>query len=165
MLTRSKSAKEAKVGKTAEKLSTKEAKVGKTAEKTSAKEAKVAKMSSNIIMNIETFDDPSRWMGYKIIMSDKKKNITCKIENSQYCCENWGIHTISNLNEFIGAEYYSIDVVEKGKTDENENMMILDVIITTNRGNITLCFYNEHNGYYPHDVFIQSEDDTQRFKL
>ena len=153
MLTRSKSAKEAKEGK--------------TAEKTSANEANVAKMSSNIIMNIETFDDPSRWMGYKIIMSDKKKNITCKIENSQYCCENWGIHTISNLNEFIGAEYYSIDVVPPGNTrnTDNDNMKILDVIITTNRGNITLCFYNERNGYYPHDVFIQSEDDTQRFKL
>jgi hypothetical protein len=83
MLTRSKSAKEAKVGK--------------TAEKTSANEANVAEMPSNIITNIETFDDPSRWMGYRIIMSDEEENITCKIENNLYCCENWGIHTISNL--------------------------------------------------------------------
>mgnify|MGYP000117582950 CR=1 FL=1 len=32
-------------------------------------------MPLNIITNIETFDDPSYWMGYRIIMSDELGNL------------------------------------------------------------------------------------------
>jgi hypothetical protein len=39
------------------------------------------KMSLPTIQYIGTFDDANYWMGHKIIMSDSKKNITCKIEN------------------------------------------------------------------------------------
>ena len=121
-------------------------------------------MPLNIITNIETFNDPSYWMGYRIIMSDATKNITGKIENTRNCCEKWGIHTKSNLNEFIGAEYYSIHICEQ-KRKKYEEMRMVDITVTTNRGNITLHLYNEHNGYYLHDVFIQSENGIQIIKL
>ncbi len=121
-------------------------------------------MSLPIIINIETFDYPEYWMGYRIIMSDTRKNITCKIENARNCCEKWGIHTKSNLNEFIGAEYYSINICKKNRKNYEE-MCMVDIIVTTNRGTITLQLYNEHNGYYSHDVFIQSEKGIKNIKL
>ena len=37
-------------------------------------------------------------------------------------------------------------------------MNILNIKISTSKGDIIIDFYNEHNGYYPHDVFIQTED-------
>ena len=112
--------------------------------------------TSPIIKNIEAFDDKLHWIGYKIIMSDSTKDITCKIENAHKCCEKWGVYTKSNLDEFIGAEYRSIDV-SKIKKEEYEEMRMVDITITTNRGSITLYLYNEHNGYYSHEVFIESE--------
>ena len=117
-----------------------------------------------MIKNIESFDDPEHWMGYRIIMSDNTKNITCKIQNAQNCCEKWGIHTKSNLNEFIGSEYYSIDINEKTR-NKYEDMRMVNITVSTNRGNITLHLYNEHNGYYFHDVFIQSEKGIQNIKI
>jgi hypothetical protein len=120
-------------------------------------------MSLNIIQHIETFDDTGYWMGYKIIMSDPNKNITFKIENSGYCCEKWGIHTENKLDKFIGAKYYSIKIGNI-KID-GDDMSIIDITINTNRGNIVLQLYNQHNGYYAHDVFIQSEKGITNIRL
>lgn len=121
-------------------------------------------MSIPTIKSIETFDDPGHWMGYQIIMSDTTKNITCKIENEHICCEKWGIHTKSTLNGFIGAEYYSIDIspIQEEKYDEMRSVIIT---IATNRGNIALYLYNEHNGYYSHGVFIESEHGIQNMNI
>jgi hypothetical protein len=116
-----------------------------------------------IIENIETFDDPEHWMGYNITMSDTTKNITCKIENAHICCEKWGIHTETKLNDFIGAEYYSI--VTKIKKKNDDELVTLVVTISTNRGNIILHLYNDHNGYYSHDVFIECEKGIKLIKI
>jgi hypothetical protein len=126
---------------------------------------KPVKMSSlPIIENIEKFDDPYYWLGYKIIISDYTKNITCKIENSRNCCEKWGVYTKSNLNTFIGAEYYSIDISEI-KSQKYEDMKMVDITISTNRGNIIIHLYNEHNRYYSHDVFIESDKGIKNIKV
>jgi hypothetical protein len=37
--------------------------------------------------------------------------------------------------------------------------------IGIDKGNIIIDFYNEHNGYYPHDVFIQTEDYMEYIPL
>lgn len=120
--------------------------------------------TKTIIKSIETFDDPNNWMGYEIKMSDSKKNITCKIENYSKCCEVWGVSTKSDVNKFIGAEYNSIDVSEI-KSNDCDEMIIIDITITTNKGNIILQFYNEHNGFYSHDLYIQSETGINIIRL
>jgi len=120
-------------------------------------------LALTIIQSIETFEDPGHWMGYKIIMSDSDKNIAFKIENASNCCEKWGMYTKNNLNEFIGAEYYSV-AIGKPKIADDE-MSIIKIKINTNKGNITLQLYNQHNGYYPHDVFIQSEKGISNIRL
>lgn len=45
---------------------------------------------STTITHVETFDQPERWKGYKITISDETKNIVAKIENASICCEVWG---------------------------------------------------------------------------
>lgn len=124
----------------------------------------LVKMSSTIIESIESFDDPAHWIGYTFTMSDTTQNISCKIENTRNCCEKWGVYTKSNLNDFIGAEYYSMDI-SKVKRDKYDEMRIIMVTITTNRGKITIQLYNEHNGYYEHDVFIQSSNGISTIRL
>jgi hypothetical protein len=136
---------------------------------------------SVIIQDIEVLDSKYTWLGYAFKMSDDSKNITCKISNIQNCCEKFGIYTNSNLDEFIGAEYHSVDIVKKRDEDKYQcyPMVIVEVTVHTNRGNIVVQLYNEHNGYYReyrsdsvdisqiirnatkdyyrHDFFIQSE--------
>jgi hypothetical protein len=41
-------------------------------------------------------------------MTDSSKNIICKIENGQQCCENFGVYTENELNDFIGANVIKI---------------------------------------------------------
>jgi hypothetical protein len=120
-------------------------------------------MNNILIKDIEHFDKPGHWLGYKIIMSDDTKNITCKISNDNLCCENWGVYTKDKLNDFIGSEYNSISIGEIEKS--TDYMVKIKIIIHTNKGKITIIFYNEHNGYYPHDVYIESENGIKYISL
>jgi hypothetical protein len=114
-------------------------------------------MSSTTIENITLFNEPNEWWGYTFTMSDTSKNITCKIENFHKCCEKWGVYTDSVLNDFIGSEYHSIDIEDVNSNREDyDEMVTMKIHINTNKGKITIQFYNEHNGYYTHDVFIQT---------
>jgi len=145
------------------------------------------------IQHIEIMDDPNRWKGYKIVMNDTTKNITCKISNEQDCCEVYGAHistinlrdmsrdssqreqllrdpslryessfhcTNTSLDDFIGAQYHSVHITKDVK-DEVEDCgdisIRVDITILTDRGTITIQLYNEHNRYYPHDFFIETE--------
>lgn len=121
-------------------------------------------MALSTIKSVEYFDDPEYWMGYKIIMNNNFYNITCKIENSHKCYEKWGVYTKFNLNDFIGAEYYGMDVKEEIR-DKYDEMRILSVKINTNKGTIIINLYNEHNGYYHHDVYIQCETGIKNLSI
>jgi hypothetical protein len=65
------------------------------------------------------------------------------------------------LQSFVGAEYKSITTKTHEDPDNYDYMRIVDVAIQTNRGEILIQLYNEHNGYYPHDFFVQSEHGTK----
>jgi len=110
---------------------------------------------STTIISIETIDGPfPRGLGYAFRMSDSSKNIICTIDNGTQCCEVFGVHTASVMDDFIGAEFLSMELGEETRDYET---MSVDVFISTSRGKINLTFYNEHNGYYTHTVSIQSE--------
>jgi hypothetical protein len=113
------------------------------------------------IQTILSINDKYEWQGYEFIMSNRSKNIVCKISNIANCCERFGIHTKCNLSDFIGAEYQSVSVLTKPSSDEYDYMRIVEVTIQTDRGEILIQLYNEHNGYYPHDFFTQSEHGTK----
>jgi len=123
-------------------------------------------MKQTKIQKITTLNNNGHWLGYKIKMNNSSKNIICKIENNQQCCERFGVYTMNELNNFIGAEYHSVDIGNVVFNDgDYDNMAIIEIFINTNRGKICIQFYNEHNGYYSHDVFIQTEDGIKNVYL
>ena len=114
------------------------------------------------IERIDVIRGKYEWSGYTFIMSDSSKNITCKISNSQNCCERFGIYTKCKLEEFIGAEYYSVNITRNVNNEKYSNLFAsVEVSICTNIGTILIILYNEHNGYYPHDFFTQTEHSTR----
>ena len=52
---------------------------------------------------------------------------------------------------FISSEIIEYDTFCK---DFNEDRVYIDIKIITDRANIIVEFYNDHNVYYPHDVSI-----------
>jgi len=116
-------------------------------------------MATTTIKSIELFDDLSG-LGYRFIMSDSSQNITCKMQNDHLCCESFGVYTASNLDDFVGADFLSIETGESTHDEDYKGfdfMIYVEVYILTNKGKLTIKFYNEHNGYYTHDVFINSK--------
>jgi hypothetical protein len=117
------------------------------------------------IVRIEKHETKYEWLGYTIHMSDRSKNITCKISNAANCCEKFGVHVQNtNLSEFIGAEYQAVYITEK-ITNDCDLVVIVQISIHTNRGPIVIQLYNEHNGYYAHDFYIQTEYGMKIEKL
>ena len=110
-----------------------------------------------MITNIDYYNDELRWIGFRITMSDTEKNINCKISNSQQCCEKFGVSTNKDFTHFIGAEYFGIDIGNIEKDEDSYEMSKISLHIYTDKGVFTITFYNQHNGYYSHDVFISNE--------
>ena len=85
------------------------------------------------------------------------------ITDWQSCCETWGyLSSLDNYDDFIDATINSINVVD----DALEVTMVqlesngIDVAscyfvnIDTDKGLLQFTVYNEHNGYYGHDVKV-----------
>ena len=132
------------------------------------------------IKKITKINEPECWLGYIFTMSDESKNITCKIENYHRCCEKWGVHTMNLsihsgdkelfsgvetkentkllLNDFIGAEYISVNIGKVNIDRETYDYTVtIEIYIHTSKGIINIQFYNIHNSYYEHDVSIMTE--------
>ena len=100
------------------------------------------------------------WDGFTLIMSDTFKNVTCKIDSTQECCENFGVHINCKLDDYIGAEYVTAKISEPKYAYDTFEMSEIAVTIHTNKGIIVITLYNEHNGSYPHDVYIKTESNA-----
>lgn len=115
-----------------------------------------------VIREIKKRDDDQ--LGYQI--TTDQQVIQLLIDNSQDCCEQWGVITTEdNLLDFIGAELLSLAMVdtnykkhpltkEWGLYLEEGGAVFIDV--ETNKGKLQFVLYNEHNGYYGHQVKIVS---------
>lgn len=133
-----------------------------------------------VIDNIKSQDPlENRWIGYKILMNDPTKNIDLKMDNTKWCCEQFGIYTNINnfcknqsnnsandISHFIGAKY--LDVIIR-KIEKEDNIYTttckINITVKTDKGNITFCLYNDHNGYYKHQCVIDSEKGYLLFDL
>lgn len=102
--------------------------------------------------------------GYEIKL-DNGVSYFVGISNKQQCCESWGyFDTLDDLNELIGLELRDIVFTDSNRsnsyvsefTSEHgvEIESCLFVTINTNKGSYQLVLYNEHNGYYSHDVVL-----------
>jgi len=117
------------------------------------------------IKEIENFKLDERYYGeydgYEI--KTDKDNIKILIDNGQYCCENAGYFAVNDdLDYFIGADLLSTSTTDLELEEKilDEKDICLDcggvqfVTFGTDKGKFQLAVYNEHNGYYGHDIKI-----------
>lgn len=123
------------------------------------------------IKNIEdtSWSDRPTWYssGYDgfIITLEDDTQIKMGISNGQSCCEQWGyLISEDSLEQFIGAEYHGVEVVnEKLETVSMHNMYegsCMFVNIKTSEGVVQFVAYNEHNGYYGHQAVVVEDGTT-----
>lgn len=120
-----------------------------------------------------TFD---KYMGLKIVL-DNDEEIIVGIEEFQSCCEVYGYYMeypdgYNTLHDCIGLQIIDftdgsshrrcsyISYTESGKYSNN-----LTININTTAGVISCTLYNEHNGYYPHDIYMEFNDYTDKQTL
>lgn len=92
------------------------------------------------------------------VTTDKHKFLV-GIEMGQSCCENYGYLTSEDIpSEHIGANLLSVEVVDGDlKTfdiEDSTDMHAMFVNFKTSVGTYQVVVYNEHNGYYGHEVVI-----------
>lgn len=133
---------------------------------TISKEVKVKK-DKLIIKSIEEGDVEDRYKG--IYIQTNKATLKFEISSSRQCCEHFGYFSYSEFDKpyehFIGAEIYQIFI----SNDKNENQKVFDITegiehsmydidaavfinVMTSKGKMQIIIYNEHNGYYGHEI-------------
>ena len=107
-------------------------------------------------------DDDYGYSGYKI--HTDKQVISLLISNGQSCCEDWGYLMSEELNEgddFIGANIISVEEVSLADITKDDDDDYVDacvfINVNTDRGTLQFKAYNNHNGYYGHEVRVHSE--------
>lgn len=124
-------------------------------------------MAKEIILDIREGSFKENMVGFKI--TTNKQEILVLIDDGQSCCESWGfLSTNDDTSEFIGAKLLSIRTTDKAlqsvDIDSRGEMTKFGVSIDsaifvnfeTSKGTLQLVVYNEHNGYYGHDIEIVS---------
>lgn len=118
------------------------------------------------ILSIEecrhTPDEGYNYSGFIVITTSQK--IELLISSDTECCENWGYFWCNDTPEdFVGAKLLNVtctdDALNTHKVLEyvdNINMAYF-VNLETDRGTLQFVVYNEHNGYYGHDIRIISK--------
>lgn len=106
----------------------------------------------------------SGYDGFIITLEDDTQ-IKMGISNGQSCCEQWGyIISEDSLEQFIGAEYHGVEVVnEKLETVDLGDIYqgsCMFVNIKTSEGVLQFVAYNEHNGYYGHQAVVVEDGTT-----
>lgn len=101
--------------------------------------------------------------GYTIVTDKQIINIGMTMDTS--CCESPGYFmSEDNLDEFIGAQLVSVDIVDQYLKPEQMVKIydggVMFVNFTTDRGVLQFVAYNMQNGYYGHYAVIESEQLT-----
>ncbi len=102
-------------------------------------------------------------LGYEIHTSEQVIKIL--ISNSPGCCDRWGfITTEDTLDDIIGGELLSLATID---SELKSHPLTVDresfyeggacfVDMLTSKGKLQFVLYNEHNGYYGHEIRIES---------
>ena len=97
------------------------------------------------------------------VITTSLRKVVAGISNYQDCCENWGyMTTLDSSSDFIGAELLDIKITNAAletaivPVNYYESGTAIFITFETSKGDFQLVVYNEHNGYYSHDVVVQS---------
>lgn len=91
------------------------------------------------------------------------------INNGQDCCENWGyLSSEDDFGSFIGSELKNVYVTDTKLGTIVSNMKedldagsAMFINVETTKGLLQFVAYNEHNGYYGHEVKLVSKYDDK----
>lgn len=126
-----------------------------------------------IIKNIKEVSDvyfDNEWDTYDgYCIETDSRQLYFVINNGQDCCENWGyLSSEDDFGSFIGSELKNVYVTDselgiivsnmKEDLDAGSAMFIN---VETTRGLLQFAAYNEHNGYYGHEVKLVSKYDDK----
>ena len=125
------------------------------------------KKDNLIIKSIMERDGEDHFKG--IYIQTNKAVLKFEIDADRQCCEHFGYFSYNEFDKpyehFIGAEIYQIFI----SNDKNENQKVFDITenikhdmydiksavfinIMTSKGKMQIVIYNEHNGYYGHEI-------------
>lgn len=126
-----------------------------------------------IIKNIKEVSDvyfDNEWDTYDgYCIETDSRQLYFVINNGQDCCENWGyLSSEDDFGSFIGSELKNVyvtdtklgTIVSNMKEDLDAGSAMFINVETTN-GLLQFVAYNEHNGYYGHDVQLVSKYDDK----
>lgn len=114
------------------------------------------------------------------VLKTNKQDIKIGITKFGQCCEKFGVMVMApreacvDAKDILGAEIISINWGKDGTVDktlhpytwtsyyeiwdDKVDVYYCPINIMTNLGLIQVLAYNEHNGYYPHYVYVEWED-------
>jgi hypothetical protein len=133
------------------------------------------------VINEDSYSYYEKIKGYKIITS-RGQIIKVTLEMRSLCCEKFDIMMVNKkgeiyeLNKFKDAILFSVGFGTKlmcnsllvGISSEHFKEMSdyqkVFVNIKTNKGDFQIFAYNDHNGYYPHDITFEWDgfNETQK---
>ena len=127
-----------------------------------------------VILSIEETSFTGGSQGWETIyegflITTNKQQIRMGIDNDGKCCENWGFFmTNDDLQEFIGARLLEVKIVDAclnvEKAPDIYEGDVMFVNFETSHGTLQFTAYNEHNGYYSHEVVVKcSQLDTSQY--
>lgn len=99
-----------------------------------------------------------------VLIKTNRQEIKLLISSGQNCCENWGYLTTQDKpTDFVGAEVLEITMTDAGlktklleELEADTECAMTFCTIKTSVGDLQFTAYNSHNGYYSHEVRIQS---------
>lgn len=136
------------------------------------------KKNKLIIKSIEEKRD-SDYKG--IYITTNKAVLKFEIGADRQCCEYFGYFLYSEFDKpyehFVGAEIYQIFI----SNDESENKKVFDITegvehsmydidaavfinVMTSKGKMQVVIYNEHNGYYGHEIRYTLVNKTEKIE-
>jgi hypothetical protein len=104
-------------------------------------------------------NDPAKYYGRKVVdayLEDNRLALSladgtkiCLWDNGQSCCEHRYMTTDDDVKSLVGGKLKHIEAKEaREETTYGEPHEMVFIEVATNKGFITVCTHNEHNGYY-----------------
>lgn len=106
------------------------------------------------VKEIDTFKyKHDAWFGYEIVTN--KQTIRVLISDFQNCCERYGVDmNTPDKKDIVGDTVISVGWA-KNTCKDDDYLQTATVNLETSSGLTELIAYNEHNGYYPHSVYVE----------
>jgi hypothetical protein len=114
--------------------------------------------------------DNNNYEGVIITLEDGTE-IKIGIDDDQQCCEKTGfLSSNDDYSDFIGAEFLTVLTVDTNnlvsKLKDIYETDVAFINVETSKGTLQFAVYNEHNGYYGHDVIVlNGAEKVRKFSL